>query len=87
MARQVGRCPVTGRAGMNTNETQFSKSLGRHQSDAIRYLLTSDDYELNENAIARIRQELPLTALLDMKFNKRDPKGRLVPYRVSALIR
>ncbi len=39
---------------------QFSRALGRHQSDVIRHLLTSclNAYEADRNAIAKIRQEL-----------------------------
>jgi predicted DNA-binding protein len=39
---------------------QFSNSLGRHQSDVIRYLLVSclNAYETDRAAIAKIRQEL-----------------------------
>jgi hypothetical protein len=39
---------------------QFSRVLGRRQSDVIRYLLISclNAYEADKNAIAKIRQEL-----------------------------
>jgi predicted DNA-binding protein len=39
---------------------QFSKALGRRQSDVIRYLLISclNAYEADKNAIAKIRQDL-----------------------------
>jgi predicted transcriptional regulator len=39
---------------------QFSNALGRHQSDVIRYLLTSclTAYEADRSAIEKIKQEL-----------------------------
>jgi len=39
---------------------QFSRTLGRSQSDVIRYLVTSclSAYEADKSAIARIRQEM-----------------------------
>jgi len=39
---------------------RFSRVLGRHQSDVIRYLLISclNAYETDGDAIAKIRQEL-----------------------------